>query len=55
MVELLLSLGAIAAAAITGSYAFRYLSGRFGQNVAFGVMAALLAAAFVVQSILEKG
>ncbi|WP_156612466.1 hypothetical protein [Paramagnetospirillum marisnigri] len=54
MVEMLLSFGAIALAAILGSYAFRFLAVRFGQNVAFGVMAVVLGIAFAVQNWLEK-
>jgi hypothetical protein len=54
MVDTLLSFGAIALAAVLGSYGFRFLAARFGQNVAFGVMAAALGIAFAVQTWLEK-
>ncbi|WP_161539635.1 hypothetical protein [Paramagnetospirillum kuznetsovii] len=54
MGDLLISFTAIAAAAIIGSHAFRYASARFGQNVAFAIMAVLLGIAFAVQTYLEK-
>ncbi len=55
MLETLLSFTAIALAAIVGSRVFRYLAVRFGQTTAFAAMAALLAIAFAVQTMMEKG
>ncbi len=54
MGDVLISFTAILVAAVGGSYVFRFLASRFGQNLAFAVMAVLLGAVFAAQMYLEK-
>ncbi len=55
MGDLFVSFAAILAAAVIGSYVFRFMARQFGQKVAFGVMVVLLGAVFAIQTYLEKG